>query len=99
MCRKIKRITRRKNTWKHSEKQRKIFEDKTGISLNSHKFHKKSSMICGKSHCSMCGNPRKFFGEKTLHEKKHDLWRIDSDDFYYEELENDYYEYYNHDEL
>lgn len=26
---------------------------------------------CGNSNCVMCGNPRKFFNELTLQEKKH----------------------------
>ena len=35
-------------------------------------FNKKHALICGNSNCVMCGNPRKFFGEKTIQEKKFD---------------------------
>lgn len=35
-----------------------------------HYFHKKHALNCGDSHCVMCGNPRKFFGEKTFQERR-----------------------------
>lgn len=34
-----------------------------------HRFSKVHAMTCGDSHCAMCGNPRKFFKEKTRQEK------------------------------
>jgi ribosomal protein L44E len=37
---------------------------------NRHKFHKKNALTCGNSNCYMCGNPRKFFNEKTIQEKR-----------------------------
>ena len=37
---------------------------------SSHRYHKKSGVTCGDSHCAMCGNPRKFFKEKTMQEKR-----------------------------
>jgi hypothetical protein len=35
-----------------------------------HKYHKRSPFNCGNSNCVMCGNPRKFFKEKTMQERK-----------------------------
>lgn len=35
-----------------------------------HRYHKQHAMNCGNPDCFMCGNPRKFFGEKTLQERK-----------------------------
>lgn len=35
-----------------------------------HRYHKKSGTTCGDSNCAMCGNPRKFFKEPTLQEKR-----------------------------
>lgn len=37
---------------------------------NMHRYHKTSALTCGNSNCFMCGNPRKFFKEKTLQEKR-----------------------------
>ena len=37
---------------------------------SSHKFHKKNALNCGDPNCTMCGNPRKFFSELTIQEKK-----------------------------
>lgn len=34
-----------------------------------HKLSKTNPFTCGDSSCAMCGNPRKFFNEKTLQEK------------------------------
>ena len=36
---------------------------------NAHRYHKVSGVTCGDSNCVMCGNPRKFFDEKTMQEK------------------------------
>jgi hypothetical protein len=35
-----------------------------------HRYHKVSGMTCGDSSCVMCGNPRKFFDERTLQEQR-----------------------------
>lgn len=35
-----------------------------------HRYHKISGMTCGRSHCTLCGNPRKFFNERTIQEKR-----------------------------
>jgi hypothetical protein len=37
-----------------------------------HRYHKTSGVTCGDSHCAMCGNPRKFFKEPTVQEKRFD---------------------------
>jgi hypothetical protein len=42
-----------------------------------HRFHKRKAMNCGDPGCVMCGNPRKFFKEKTLQEKKFEAVAID----------------------
>ena len=36
----------------------------------AHRLHKLSGTTCGDSNCVMCGNPRKFFKEPTMQEKK-----------------------------
>jgi hypothetical protein len=35
-----------------------------------HRYHKVSGLTCGSSTCAMCGNPRKFFNERTMQEKR-----------------------------
>jgi predicted phosphodiesterase len=35
-----------------------------------HRYAKMHSLNCGDPTCHMCGNPRKFFKERTLQEKK-----------------------------
>lgn len=35
-----------------------------------HRYHKVSGVTCGDSNCVMCGNPRKFFKERTMQEKR-----------------------------
>lgn len=42
-----------------------------------HRFHKRKAMNCGDSKCVMCGNPRKFFNQKTIQEKKFEAVAID----------------------
>lgn len=47
-----------------------------------HRHAKKHAMDCGDSNCVMCGNPRKFFKEKTIQEKSFEQtsdWDIDVD--------------------
>ena len=36
--------------------------------LTKHSYHKVKSLNCGDPRCAMCGNPRKFFGERTIQE-------------------------------
>jgi hypothetical protein len=35
-----------------------------------HRLAKIHATTCGDSNCAMCGNPRKFFKEKTIQEKR-----------------------------
>ena len=68
----------------HIERRRKLLKTKNqGLNVapdaekQPHRLHKNSTMNCGNSNCVMCGNPRKFFGEKTIQEKSFDqleLW-------------------------
>jgi hypothetical protein len=37
---------------------------------NPHRFQKHSAVNCDKSECSMCGNPRKLWKQKTIQEKR-----------------------------
>jgi hypothetical protein len=43
---------------------------KDGRVEKPHRYHKTSGVTCGDSHCAMCGNPRKFFKELTMQEKR-----------------------------
>ena len=36
-----------------------------------HRLHKLNAVTCGNSNCVLCGNPRNFFGELTIQEKRH----------------------------
>ena len=40
------------------------------VEANPHRYHKVSGVTCGSSRCMMCGNPRKFFKERTMQEKR-----------------------------
>jgi len=42
-----------------------------------HRMHKMHALNCGDPNCVMCGNPRKFFKERTIQEKRFDQ-NIDS---------------------
>lgn len=35
-----------------------------------HRYHKMSGASCGNPNCVMCGNPRRFFNERTIQEKR-----------------------------
>jgi len=37
-----------------------------------HRLSKIHATTCGDSNCAMCGNPRKFFKERTIQEKRFD---------------------------
>jgi hypothetical protein len=43
---------------------------KDGLIEKPHRYHKLSGVTCGNSNCFMCGNPRKFFNESTMQEKR-----------------------------
>jgi hypothetical protein len=48
--------------------------------LQPHRNLKKNIFNCGDPKCTMCGNPRKFFGEETMQEKKHKQVKFYKDD-------------------
>jgi hypothetical protein len=48
--------------------------------LQPHRHHKTKIFNCGDPKCYMCGNPRKFFGEETMQEKKHKQEKFYKDD-------------------
>lgn len=62
--------SRRQKTDRYIKRQVKIRNFNGLGQVESHRFHKKSGLTCGNSNCVMCGNPRKFFNEKTMQEKK-----------------------------
>jgi hypothetical protein len=43
---------------------------KDGRIEKPHRYHKTSGVTCGNSRCAMCGNPRKFFADRTTQEKR-----------------------------
>ena len=63
-----KRLQQKENHIKKQMKIRKAHgfpEEK-----DAHKYHKRSGTTCGDANCVMCGNPRKFFKERTIQEKR-----------------------------
>ncbi len=50
-----------------------------------HIYHKMHAYNCGDPKCYMCGNPRKFFKEKTIQEKK-----FEQDDYGHQERNRRY---------
>ena len=69
---KEKRSRRLHNDETYIAKQVKIAKS-NGITVKpgeEHKYHKRSGVTCGDSNCVMCGNPRKFFSQLTMQEKK-----------------------------
>lgn len=73
-----KRGVRRQKTHNAIEKQKRIAKSmgihhQAGMSTGkdqSHRYAKMHSLNCGDPGCAMCGNPRKFFKERTIQEKK-----------------------------
>lgn len=48
--------------------------------LQPHRNLKQNIFNCGDPKCHMCGNPRKFFKEETMQEKKHKQEKFYKDD-------------------
>jgi hypothetical protein len=48
--------------------------------LQPHRNHKKHIFNCGNPNCTMCGNPRKVFGEETIQERKYKQEKFYIDD-------------------
>ena len=42
-----------------------------------HRLAKIHATTCGDSNCAMCGNPRKFFKERTIQERRNDQRKND----------------------
>ena len=76
-----KKSSRRAGTSNAIERQKRIAKA-AGVNHSkkqSHRYAKMHSLNCGDSNCVMCGNPRKFFNEPTLQEKRFiDGYRIDT---------------------
>lgn len=62
-----RRIQQKRN---HIAAQQKIAEIYGGKEKQPHRFHKTKAMNCGDPNCVMCGNPRKFWGERTIQERR-----------------------------
>jgi len=61
---------------RHIARQVRIRQSHKFLAINTkadspHRYHKTSGVTCGDSRCAMCGNPRKFFNEPTVQEKRH----------------------------
>jgi len=73
---KIKNSSRRYADEVAIQKQYKIAREyhRTGEKWSTidepHRMHKMHAMNCGDPKCAMCGNPRKFFKERSIQEKK-----------------------------
>jgi hypothetical protein len=77
------------------KKSKRILEDENAIQKQlkiakahgfptgpEHRLSKVHATTCGDSDCVMCGNPRKFFGEPTIQEKRFnqsELYKEDND--------------------
>lgn len=74
-----RRGKRRRLTKNVIERQKRIAKS-LGVPVKTpHKLYKMHALNCGSSTCAMCGNPRKFWGERTLQERKFMQERIDYD--------------------
>ena len=62
-----KRLQQKEN---HIKKQMKIRKAYGFPEQDAHRYHKRSGTNCGDPNCAMCGNPRKFFKERTIQEQK-----------------------------
>jgi hypothetical protein len=65
----------------HIERRKKLLKSRSAnipvLDKQPHRLNKCSGMNCGNSNCVMCGNPRNFFGDKTIQERSFDqleLW-------------------------
>lgn len=68
---KLKRLERIHKKESHIAKQMSIRKAHNFLTESSpHRYHKVSGTTCGDSNCAMCGNPRKFFNEPTIQEKR-----------------------------
>ena len=69
-----KRIQQKQN---HVSRQMDIRKAHSFPADEAHKYHKMSGTNCGDSNCHMCGNPRKHWKDKTMQEKRIDLYEYE----------------------
>ena len=63
--------SRRRLKDENAVKRQKRIADSHGFPTGpEHRLGKVHATTCGDSNCVMCGNPRKFFGEPTVQEKR-----------------------------
>ena len=69
----LKRGKRRRLTTNAIERQKRIAKNSTWhndkLLKQPHRMAKHHALDCGQPGCVMCGNPRKFFKQKTIQEK------------------------------
>jgi len=73
-----KRLYQEETAIKHNMKIAKVH----GFPVDqyeSHRYAKVNGVTCGDPNCVMCGNPRKFFGEKTIQEKRMEQAKLHND--------------------
>jgi hypothetical protein len=69
---KVKHSRRLLQKESHIKRQVKIAKAHNIPVDEPHTLAKHSALTCGDSNCVMCGNPRKFFKEPTIQEKRFD---------------------------
>lgn len=81
---KNKRAIRRAKTKNAIEKQlgivKAVSPSYAKVIDSANRFSKRHALSCGNPKCVMCGNPRKFYKETTLQEKKFDIKCRDSNE-------------------
>lgn len=63
-----RRIQKNKNAVSKQMRIIKAYGGHSRYEKEPHRLEKHHAMNCGDPKCSMCGNPRKFFGDKTAQE-------------------------------
>lgn len=78
-----KHSRRRSKTKAKSRRQYKIVKDLDPgrVVKSEHVFAKRHAFNCGNPNCVMCGNPRKFFGHKTIQELRNEQSCLYDEDF------------------
>lgn len=72
-----KRLQKKTRAIKKQSRIAKTYGFPTGP---EHRLSKIHATTCGDSHCAMCGNPRKFFKERTIQERSFDQTKKWTDD-------------------
>lgn len=66
----LKRAKRRRLNTNAINRQKRIAKSLGLPVAAEHRLSKMHATNCGDPNCAMCGNPRKFWGERTLQERK-----------------------------